>query len=211
MATIPSAGLSFLAAITILFLSGLEDDRSIRPSLLLNVYLLVSLTLDAVQVRTLFLRKDDPAILGLFTANIGIKVVLLLLESRSKHAYLRPPYNKYSPESMSGFFSKSFFWWLSPILATGFRRVLTLDDLFKPDETMLSSLLSTKMQISWNKCKSSSSKFSLLTLLRSFVWKICFTQGESPLHSPASSLSYLPAYLSYRFQLCSAFSDQCIC
>lgn len=157
-ATIPSAALSFLAAITILFLSRLEDSRSIHPSPLLNVYLLVSLALDTVQARTLFLRKDNPAILGLFTANIGVKVVLLLLESRSKRGYLRPPYNGYSPESMSGFFSKSFFWWLSPILATGFRRVLTLDDLFKPDESMLSGVLCTKIQVSWNNCTSAGSK-----------------------------------------------------
>ena len=130
----------------------MEDERSVRPSLILNSYLLVSLVFDAVQARTLYLRKADQAILGLFTASIGVKLVLLLLESRSKRGYLRPPYNGYSPEAMSGFFSKSFFWWLSPILAIGFRRVLTLDDLFKPDESMLSKLMSDKMQFSWNKC-----------------------------------------------------------
>jgi ATP-binding cassette subfamily C (CFTR/MRP) protein 1 len=151
-ATVPSAVVSFLVAITILFLSTLEDDRSIRPSVLLNVYLIISLVFDAVQVRTLCLRKDDPTILGLFSANIGIKVILLFLESRSKRGYLRAPFNGYSPEVMSGFFSKSFFWWLSPILATGFRRILTLDDLFKPDESISSQVLSKKMHESWSRC-----------------------------------------------------------
>lgn len=175
-ATIPSAILSFLAAIAILLLSNLEDGRSVRPSLILNTYLLVSLTFDAVQVRTLYLRRDEPPILGLVTTNIAVKAMLVFLESRSKRGYLMSPYNELSPESMSGFFGQSFFWWLSPILATGFRRVLTLDDLFKPDESLLSETTSTCIHLSWNKCKLQMRKIvpHVLTHPRSFIRKTCF-------------------------------------
>ncbi|KAF4624451.1 hypothetical protein G7Y89_g13720 [Cudoniella acicularis] len=58
-ATVPSAVLSFLAALAILFLSHLEHSRSVQPSFILSVYLLASVSFDAVQVRTLFLRKDE--------------------------------------------------------------------------------------------------------------------------------------------------------
>lgn len=124
-----------------------------RPSLLLNAYLLISIVFDVAQVRTLFLRHDDPAILGLFTANIGVKLVLLFLESRSKRRYLRAPYNGYSPEVTGGFFGTGFFWWLSPLLAMSFRRVLTLDDLYKPDDALLSEPVNLEMQMSWKKCE----------------------------------------------------------
>ncbi|KUJ15922.1 P-loop containing nucleoside triphosphate hydrolase protein [Mollisia scopiformis] len=154
-ATVPSAVLSFLASVLVLPLSRLEHNRSIKPSSLLSVYLLVSVAFDAVQVRTLFLRHDESAILGLFTTSVGLKLVLLLLESLNKRKYLRAPYSTYPPESTSGVFGRSFFWWLNPMLATGFRRLMTLDDLFVTDNALLSEPLGEEMKKSWNKYRSS--------------------------------------------------------
>jgi len=91
-ATVPAAVLSFAAALAIFCLSRFEHSRSIRPSVILNVYLLASLVFDAVQVRTLYLRHDDPLILGLFAINIGIKLTLLLLEAKNKRHFLKQPY-----------------------------------------------------------------------------------------------------------------------
>jgi ATP-binding cassette subfamily C (CFTR/MRP) protein 1 len=176
-AAVPSASLSLLAALAILILSRLEDNRSIRPSFLLNIYLLVSVVFDAVQVRTLYLRHDDSKILGLFTASIFTKSALLLLESRSKRIYLRPPYSTYSPEETSGIFNISFFWWLSPILASGFRKLLTLDDLFTTDNALLSEPLGEQMQQSWNKCRYHPPRFRyLLTVVDRFSgrWAVAF-------------------------------------
>jgi ATP-binding cassette subfamily C (CFTR/MRP) protein 1 len=133
-------------------LSWFEHNRAIRPSTLLNLYLLFSLVFDAVQVRTLYLRHDDSTILGLFTASIGLKLVLLLLEAKSKRGYLKPPYNRFSPETTNGIFDYSFFWWLLPVLTTGFKKILTLDDLFTTDQELLSESLQNQMQSSWNKC-----------------------------------------------------------
>lgn len=151
--TVPSAVLSFLAAFAILFLSRFEHTRSVQPSFILSIYLLASVVFDAVQVRTLFLRNDKPAILGLFTANVAIKLALLVLESQSKRRYLRAPYNTYSPEATSGIFNRSFFWWINPILVTGFGKLLTLDDLFATDSSLKSEVLLEDIQVSWTKCK----------------------------------------------------------
>jgi ATP-binding cassette subfamily C (CFTR/MRP) protein 1 len=145
-AALPSAILSFLAGIALLFLSRLEHSRAIRPSSLINIYLLVSLSFDTVQVRTLYLKHVEPAILGLFTADVVIKVVLLLLESMSKRSYLKAPYNSYSPETTSGIFNRSFFWWLNPVVFTGFRKILTLDDLFTSDPELQSEALLHQIQ-----------------------------------------------------------------
>ena len=152
-ASVPAAALSFMASFTVFVLSRLEHGRGIRPSTLLNLYLLTSLLFDAIQVRTLYLRHDDPAILSLVTANVGIKTVLLLLEAKTKRGCLRAPFNKFSPEATSGIFSHSFFWWLNPVLLKGFRTVLTLDDLFTTDQALLSEFLQCDMQTSWDRCK----------------------------------------------------------
>jgi hypothetical protein len=90
--------------------------------------------------------------LGLFTASISIKAVLLLLEAKGKRGYLKPPYNRFSPESTSAIFNQSFFWWLNPVLVTGFQKILTLDDLFTIDSALLSEPLQYQMQSSWDKC-----------------------------------------------------------
>ncbi len=152
-ATIPAAALSFLAALAILLLSRVEHTRSIRPSFIINIYLLTSVAFDAVQARTLFLRHDNSTILGLFMANIAIKLALLVLESINKRRCLRSPYKNYSPEATSGIFSRSFFWWIIPLLATGFRKLITLNDLFITDNALKSEVLFEEMQISWSKCK----------------------------------------------------------
>jgi ATP-binding cassette subfamily C (CFTR/MRP) protein 1 len=151
-ATVPAAVLSFGASLAVIALSWFEHSRAIRPSTLLNLYLLFSLVFDAVQVRTLYLRHDDASILGLFTASIGIKAALLLLEVKSKRGYLKAPYNRFSQETTSGIFNHSFFWWLIPVLTTGFKKILTLDDLYTTDQELLSEHLQNQMQISWNKC-----------------------------------------------------------
>ena len=152
-ATLPSSALSFAAAIAILLLSGLEDSRAVRPSLIISIYLLSTLIFDAVQARTLYLRHDDPGILGVFTTSVAVKAILLILESRSKRRYLRAPYNAYSPETTGGIFNRSVFWWINPILATGFRRLLTLDDLFQTDASLLTEPLRNRMQKSWDRCE----------------------------------------------------------
>jgi hypothetical protein len=151
-ATLPALILSFLSALAILFVSILEHSRAVRPSSLLNIYLLASLVFDGVQARTLYLRHENGVILGLFTTSIGVKALLLLLESKDKRAHLKAPYNTYPPEATSGIFNTSFFLWLNPVLATGFRKLLTLDDLFRTDNELLSRALRTKTHKYWPKC-----------------------------------------------------------
>ncbi len=79
----------------------LEHSRVILSSLL-NIYLLVSLVFEAVEVRTLYLKNVEPVLRGLFTADVVIKAMLLLLGSERKRFHLKAPYNAYSPETTSG-------------------------------------------------------------------------------------------------------------
>ena len=151
-ASVPSAALAFTDAIAIFALSNLEHTRAVRPSFLLNVYLLASLLFDITQARTLYLRKENHAILALFTASIAIKVLLLFLEAKDKRSYLKFPYRSYPPEATSGIFNRSFFWWLNPLFTGGFRKILSLDDLYMIDQDLLSEPLQERMQKSWDHC-----------------------------------------------------------
>lgn len=152
-AAVPSAVLGFLATMAILLLSRLEHTRSVKPSFVLNVYLLGSVVFDAVQARTLFLKQGEPVILGLLTASIAIKFALLVVESRSKRPWLKAPYNSYSPEATSGIFNRSFFWWINPLLTRGFRKLITVEDLFTTDISLNSKVLLSEIEASWGKCQ----------------------------------------------------------
>jgi ATP-binding cassette subfamily C (CFTR/MRP) protein 1 len=151
-ASIPAATLSMLAALAVLLLSPLEHSRSLRPSIVLNIYLLISIAFDSVQVRTLYLRNSPKAISALSAATVGIKITLFGLEALSKRRYLRFPYQNLSPETTSGIISLSLFWWLNPIFLRGLGRILTLNDLFITDQALLSRPLFQKMSDSWTKC-----------------------------------------------------------
>lgn len=140
-----------LAAVAVLLLSSLEHSRTLQPSIVLNLYLPVSLAFDAVQVRTLYLRNGTETIAALSAATVGIKLCLLFLESLNKRRYLKLPYREFSPETLSGIINRSFFWWLNPLFVRGISKILTLDDLFVIDQALLSEPLLQKMQVSWNK------------------------------------------------------------
>lgn len=149
-ASVPSATLAFVAAIAVFALSYVEHSRSVAPSTLLNVYLLFSLVFDLVQARTLYLRHDDTPIAAVFSAMIGIKAALLFLESLGKRSYLKKPYRELPPESISGIFNQSFFWWLNSLFIGGFRRLLSFDDLFTIDGELTSEGLGNNIQQAWD-------------------------------------------------------------
>jgi ATP-binding cassette subfamily C (CFTR/MRP) protein 1 len=75
-ASLPSAIIGFLASIAIFILFYVEHKRSVKPSLLLNIY------------RTLFLLRDDTRTTAVFIAALGVRVVLLL-EAQAKRSYVK--------------------------------------------------------------------------------------------------------------------------
>ena len=159
-ASVPSAALAFVDSIAIFVLISLEHSRSIRPSSLLTLYLLLSLAFDAVQVRTLYLRQETSVILGLSTAVLGSKLCLLLLEVPNKRSYLQLPYKGYSPEATSSVVNRGLFWWLNPLIKNGFNKILTLDDLYATDPELLSERLQRRIEAVWDICMPFSNRLS---------------------------------------------------
>jgi ATP-binding cassette subfamily C (CFTR/MRP) protein 1 len=131
----------------------LEHSRAVQPSTILSVYLLISLLCDITIVRTLYLRDETQAILGLSTASIALKPILLLLETQDKRKYLKKPYNEWSREATSGVINRSFFWWLNPLFILGFRRILVSTNLSPLDPDLLSKPLEESMTEAWARCR----------------------------------------------------------
>lgn len=129
---IAATALVFANGFSLLFLSYAEHTRSIKPSTLLSVYLLLTLLFDCAIARTLWLLVGASPVPKLFTATAVVKFLLLVVESWEKRDILRPQYKNLSPEATSGVFNRSVFWWLNSLMKTGFGRLLTYDDLYDP-------------------------------------------------------------------------------
>ncbi|KAJ5701344.1 hypothetical protein N7488_008892 [Penicillium malachiteum] len=148
-ATIAASALSFIASLSLCLLSHLEHGRSVRPSPLINGYILFTLLFDVARCRTLFLDGGSKAISGCFAGMIGVKVMVLLAEAAEKRSILLTPYHGLSPEETSGIYSLSFFFWLNQLMTSGFRGVLRNEDLYPIDSDMTAEVLQRRMKRAW--------------------------------------------------------------
>ncbi|KIW17984.1 hypothetical protein PV08_02270 [Exophiala spinifera] len=164
-ASIPAASLSFAATLGLACLSYTEHMRSITPSLIINLYLLLTLPLDFAQVRSLWLRGADSAVTPIFTSVTSIKACLLLVEAIEKASLLLPPFKSSSPESTSGIYSRALFWWLNPLFLLGYKTILSDDNLFVTDPKLMSKSVFHRFQRHWAKYQATGGKGSLRTAL----------------------------------------------
>lgn len=149
-ATIPAAVVALTASLSICVLSYIEHVRSVRPSVILALYSFFSLIFDAFQARTLFLRHASSPLVWTFTAGVGMKCILLILESLPKTAYLKEPYSNLSSEELGGVFNTCFLWWINQLIITGYKKLLSTDDLPKIDTKLKSEPLRDRLQKSWD-------------------------------------------------------------
>lgn len=146
---IPAAAVTFVSSLSMIWLSLLEHSRSPRPSMLLNAYLFLTILLDVAQTRTLWLASgnfDEITFTRLFTTGVATKAVLVLLESRHKTRWVvNWDVKQHSPEETTGLYGLGAFFWLNKLFVTGYRKLLTMDDLFPLDRAIASEALLAKL------------------------------------------------------------------
>jgi ATP-binding cassette subfamily C (CFTR/MRP) protein 1 len=144
-----AAVLALVIALVLIPLSHAEHSRSVRPSTLICVYLVASTVFDAVQTRTLFITSEDIAIPATLCCSMTAKLIITVLEAREKRAYLRQPFSSYPPETIANTFNRTFLWWLNRTFATGFRKLMTRDDLDSTSSELRSRVLARRLKLSW--------------------------------------------------------------
>jgi ATP-binding cassette, subfamily C (CFTR/MRP), member 1 len=158
-ASTPTGVVSVVGSLVFCLLSYAEHVRSVTPSVLLNVYLFVSLLFDIARCRTLWLRSlsgYSNVVAIVFTISVAVKFFILILEAVEKRWALRPVYKAYPPEATSGIYNRSFFWWLNPLFIGGFSKLLLLEDLFQLDKHLTADYLFSRFQAAWDIRKPSS-------------------------------------------------------
>jgi len=141
-----------VTSILICGLSHLEQSRSVRPSTLLNGYLLISILLDCAQLRTQFLLNEFFRTAVLFVTIWALKLVMLIVESQEKSSCLKAEYQGLPPESKSGIISQSLLWWLNDLFKMGYRGIITEQDLFGLDQDLTAERVGSNLQDAWDRC-----------------------------------------------------------
>jgi ABC-type multidrug transport system fused ATPase/permease subunit len=169
-ATMAESALAFTASLGLCLLSRLEHLRSIRPSPIINGYILLTLIFDIARVRTLFLNSANKSIAGIFTCMMGVKMMVLLAEAIEKRKLLLRPYRDLSPEETSGIYSKSFFFWLNQLMTSGFQGVLQNHQLYPIERDMSSPVLKKRMEDAWGAARQHKPRALFWAVLRA-NWK----------------------------------------
>lgn len=148
-ATLAAASFGLVDSLGLCILSHSEHIHSVRPSAIINVYLLLTLPFDAARSRTLWLDGATKSTAAVFTSTVAVKLMILITEAIEKRSILLERYRYSSPEATSGIYSRSFFWWLNNLMTTGFSRIIKNEDLYPIDDDMASSFLQKNAQKTW--------------------------------------------------------------
>ncbi|KAF5023670.1 hypothetical protein F66182_4236 [Fusarium sp. NRRL 66182] len=138
----------------------LNVSLNFSPSSLLNVFLAVSLLLDAALLRTLWPIPLNEALPAASAAAFALKATLVVLEGWSKAPYLVAGSGPHPPEVTAGLYARALFAWVVPLLLAGFRKLLRPMDLFELDEDMGAQGLIDGVWRYWHNQRGVSSEFS---------------------------------------------------
>ncbi|KAL1902690.1 hypothetical protein Sste5346_001133 [Sporothrix stenoceras] len=139
------------ASVGVTILSFQEHRRNIRPSDTIVLYLVATLAIDLVSL-AVPLRFGWPSIFYRATCfEAVVKLVFLVLESKSKKSVLRDELHDLPPEELAGVLSLTYFWWLHDLLSLGYHKILSPEDLPKIDTKLDSDPLRQRILASWDK------------------------------------------------------------
>ncbi|KAK0618103.1 P-loop containing nucleoside triphosphate hydrolase protein [Bombardia bombarda] len=164
------AAVSPVASFGLVWLSQLEHQRSARPSGLIQLYLISSLLCDLIQltVPTIWL----PGNFGHFSLGLmfAAKLILLCVESLDKQSVLLDRWRDLPPEERAGILSRAFVYWISPVLARGYKGALANHELPDIDRKLSSKDLRAAILQAWVQRSSSSLPLVLAkSLLQPFL------------------------------------------
>ena len=171
-ASVANAILASIGALALAILSFVEHERSIRPSLIIQFYLSLTLLLDAVRVRTLWLQSYNNAVAAVTTVSFILKLLLVSFEAVQKRNILHPQWKSTSPEATSGLFSRSVFWWLNGLFRIGFKRSLDMDDLLPLDKHLTCSYLYDRLHTAWANLPHKGQRSLLLLFFGRLKWHL---------------------------------------
>ena len=132
-----------------LVLSYLEFSRSVRPPIIIDLYLFLAVLFDAVRVRSWWFASHSPTAAALSGLVLGTRMVLLFSESQGKAKYLTPCSRITTREERSGVWGLLLLTWVLPVLQRGLLNPLGLEDIPPVDQSLIAERLIGRLLSSW--------------------------------------------------------------
>ncbi|KAL6870410.1 P-loop containing nucleoside triphosphate hydrolase protein [Trichoderma novae-zelandiae] len=148
---IASRSAALVASVGLVWLSIAEHKRSIRPSDLIVLYLLLTIAWNmfALTYPGFSNVRNGGRHHAFLVAEVAARVAILALESQGKTSILRSEYSKISPEETAGLISSMLFWWLNELLSRGNRSILRGSHLPPLDSELEAQGLRRNILKSW--------------------------------------------------------------
>ncbi len=170
--TVSACAMSLVASICTLAILAITHSYSLRPSSFLSVFLSVTMIFDIAMARSYFLRNTLGALAALQVCVVLLKFLLVIFEEVPKRSlyHSRHLQSTVSAETASGFWNRSFFIWLNPLLVFGWFNNFTLDNLPSIGDEFASDKLFDHFQPYWANGKY---RLSLIGILSSNLAHTC--------------------------------------
>lgn len=156
-ASVPSAVVSLIATIFIPLVSHFEHLKSLRPSTLLVLFLSLTCLVEATRIRTYWL-SEEVALAATLSVALGIRLIALYFEALNKRGLILAHDEKVPVELLAGPISRTVFYWLNGLMASGYRGVLQPEDFGPIDDRLLTARLRPNFRSISSRYESSSEK-----------------------------------------------------
>ncbi|KAK1754461.1 P-loop containing nucleoside triphosphate hydrolase protein [Echria macrotheca] len=170
--SIATQAIVFVLVLGLALLSHWHHVRNIRPSGLLVLYLSLTLVFDIARCRTLWAIESAETIAAVFSAAVGVKAILFVLEAAEKRKSLLPEFRDLPPEATAGELNLWFSWWLNPVLICGFKGKLSIESLFDVDPALRAGEKDVSLVEPWKQCNWKQWPQSLLALCMLRNWRL---------------------------------------
>ncbi|KAJ4145410.1 hypothetical protein LMH87_004262 [Akanthomyces muscarius] len=172
-ATYAAVSLELAAAVAIAVVVYVEHRHAIRTSAILGLYLATGILIDGTKARS-YIVRNMAASGGVAAATAAARLILLVLEEIPKSSLLIDPQVRSNAggEETSGFFTRTFFLFLRPMMNTAYRGVLTMDDLGKLGPQFHSERLSNELSRHWPLPKQSKKHSLFISCCMAWKWAI---------------------------------------
>lgn len=117
--TLTAAALNFLAVFPLCLLSYCEHVFRVSPSLLVELYLLLTIGFDIVRVRTMWFLPGATSLAAMESVALAIKLALAIAEAWAKDGLLQESDKAYTKEQLAGLYGRTLFLWLGRTLWNG--------------------------------------------------------------------------------------------
>jgi hypothetical protein len=118
---------------------------------LLIFYLLASVICEGVLLQSFYLDHGSSTTPPVLTTVLGLKFLLLILESINKRPFLRQPYKDLPVEQTVSDINRAFLFWVNDLILLGNSKLLAYSDLPSLDDGLRSRDLRVRMEDMWDK------------------------------------------------------------